>query len=198
MLEYNCSSCETSKWPTGPIPPNTWYRTNVPCLNIDKSITDMRLKAEVLQHKHNSNPWTKQQRYAHLSKRPIGRRKLDVISEVQQEQFNAGIYTPTLNSSDCKDYKGIHMLHSGKDGTVFSSTSSSGIPYNPLLLLYYNEKHPLRNLNVQRRYTNVNNTVVPVNKLSCDTVTTSPTGDTGPTNKNRITYLFKLDVGSIF
>ena len=180
MTEPNCSSCETSKWSSGPIPPNTGYRTNVPCLNIDRTITDMRLKAEVLQHKHNSNPWTKQQRYAHLSKRQIGTKKINIISEVQQEQFNAGIYTPTLDSSDCKDYKGIHMLHSGKDGTVLSSTSSSGIPYNPSLLLYYNEKHPLKNLNVQRQFTNVNNKGLPVNKLSCDTdVIPGPTGATG-------------------
>lgn len=169
MSQPKCSSCETSKWPSGPIPPNTGFRTNVPCVNIDKIITDMRLKAEVLQHKQNSNPWTKKQRYAYLSKRHVGTRKLDSISEFKQEQFNAGIYRPTLNSLDCKDYKGIHMLHSGKDGTVFSSTSSSGIPYNPLLLLYYNEKHPLRNLNIQRRYTNVNNKSIPVNKLSCNT-----------------------------
>ena len=170
MSEPNCSSCETSKWPSGPIPPNTGYRTTVPCLNVDTSITDMRRKAEVLQHKHNSQPWTKQQRYAYLSKRQVGSRMLDSVSELKQQQFNAGIYRPTLKSSDCKNYKGIHMLHSGKDGTVFSSTSSSGIPYNPNIQLYYNEKGQLTNLNVQRQYTSVNTIVSPVNKLSCQDI----------------------------
>ena len=125
MSEPNCSSCEKSKWPSGPIPPNTGYRTSVSCLNVDTSITDMRRKAEILQHKHNSNKWTKQQRSSYLSKRPIGSKMLDSVSEFKQQQFNAGIYKPTLHSSDYKDYKGIHMLHSGNDGTVFSSTSSS-------------------------------------------------------------------------
>lgn len=168
MTQSDCSSCQKIKWPSGPIPPNTWYRTTISCLNENRDINDMRRKAEVLQHKHNLKPWTKKERYAYLSKRPIGRTKMNTISNFTQEQFNAGIYIPALYSSNCKDYRGIHMLHSAKDGTVFSSTSSSGIPYNPNILLYYNEKDPLTNWNIQRRYTNVNNRSLPVNKLSCD------------------------------
>lgn len=128
-------------------------------LGIPTKITDMRRKAEVLQYKKNSSNMTKNQRYAYLAKHPIGNNEvLAPLSIIQTSRFNTGLYVPPVRILLCDAF--LHsskfMLHTGDNGLVKSSYSSSGVPgRNDLDQLYYDSSIPLTNWKNQTKFIEV-------------------------------------------
>ena len=114
------------------------------------SQTDMRRKAEVLQHKKNSFQWTKQQRFAYLSKHPTSR---------PSQAGTTTVVLPTGPAILCNDsfQSGIYVLPSGDDGTVLSSPSASNVPRDPYndVPLYYDVSIPLTNWSKQTQFTEI-------------------------------------------
>lgn len=161
----NCNQC----WPNGgPEPPNTWFRSSIPCVEnnlYSRDELNMRRKAEVLQYKSNSIKWTKKQTISYLSKNPIGINKRRA-TPTQQMLFNYGVYTPPLPSTDCSNYNGIYMLSNGDDGTILCNPSTSDVPTTNFDL-YYDIKVPLTNWKSQRKFTIAGPKNIPMNKLSC-------------------------------
>ena len=109
------------------------------------SQTDMRRKAEVLQHKKNSFKWTKQQRYSYLAKHPTSRPSTNIAAPLQRVLC------------DGSTTSGVYILPTGDDGSILSSPSASNVPKDPLndVQLYYDSTIPLTNWNNQVQFTEV-------------------------------------------
>lgn len=138
-------------------------------LGIPTKITDMRRKAEVLQYKKNASNMTKNQRYAYLAKHPIGNNEvLAPLSLAQASRFNAGLYVPPVRILSCDAF--LHsskfMLHTGDNGLVKSSYSSSDVPgRNDLVQLYYDSSIPLTNWKNQTKFIEV--PILDTNIIQC-------------------------------
>lgn len=155
-MNCNCS------WPRGgPEPPNTWSRTTNSCAsNAAYSIKDldMRRKAEVLQYKKNSSNISKKQQFSYLSNNPTGQKTKISVTPVQQALFQYGVYTPPpLNTQLC----------STNTRTILSRPTSSNVPFESNVFLYYDPSVPLTNWKTQRVFTNTGGKNLPVNILNC-------------------------------